>query len=169
MSISVTFNGTVYSIPSPGEAEWGTTLNLFLQALATAIGPGGGTIVSTSTTGLKATGSGTADGLWGLGGGTSGTGVFGQGGATNGNGVQGTGTGSGTGVAANGGATGYGAVITADTTSPVKAALRVVPQDAAPSGASLVGDMYVTTAGVLKICTVAGTGGGATWVSVGAQ
>jgi protein-S-isoprenylcysteine O-methyltransferase Ste14 len=35
------------------------------------------------------------------------------------------------------------------------------------TGPNAVGDIYVTTAGVLKICTVAGTPG--TWVSVGAQ
>ncbi len=49
------------------------------------------------------------------------------------------------------------------------APLFIATQASVPSGDSLVGDLYVTTAGVLKICTVAGTGGGATWVSVGAQ
>ncbi len=58
-------------------------------------------------------------------------------------------------------------VVTGDTTSPVKPAFRITPMDAQPSGANVVGDMYVTTAGLLKICTVAGTPG--TWVSVGAQ
>lgn len=58
-------------------------------------------------------------------------------------------------------------VITGDTTSPAKAAFRITPQDAEPTGPNVVGDMYVTTAGVLKICTVAGSPG--TWVSVGAQ
>jgi hypothetical protein len=57
--------------------------------------------------------------------------------------------------------------ISGDTTSPARAAFKLVPQDAEPTGANTVGDMYVTTAGVLKICTVAGTPG--TWVSVGAQ
>lgn len=60
-------------------------------------------------------------------------------------------------------------VVTSDTTTPAKPAFRITPQDAQPSGAVVVGDVYVTTAGVMKICTVAGTGGGATWVSVGAQ
>lgn len=36
-----------------------------------------------------------------------------------------------------------------------------------PAGPSEIGDMYMTAAGVLKVCTSAGTPG--TWVSVGAQ
>ncbi len=63
--------------------------------------------------------------------------------------------------------TGYGAIVESDTTSPVRAAFRMVPQNAQPSGPNLIGDMYMTTAGVVKVCTVAGTPG--TWVSVGAQ
>lgn len=58
-------------------------------------------------------------------------------------------------------------IITGDTTSPTLAAFRITPQDAEPTGANVVGNMYVTSAGVLKICTAAGTPG--TWVSVGAQ
>ncbi len=57
--------------------------------------------------------------------------------------------------------------ILGDTTSPARAAFRIVPQDAQPTGASTIGDMYVTSAGILKICTVAGTPG--TWVNVGSQ
>lgn len=37
----------------------------------------------------------------------------------------------------------------------------------APAGPNVVGEVYVATGGVLKICTVAGSPG--TWVSVGAQ
>lgn len=59
-------------------------------------------------------------------------------------------------------------IATGDTTSPVKAAFRVTPQDAQPSGAAVVGDMYVTTAGVLRICVTAGTPCGL-WVNVGSQ
>jgi hypothetical protein len=47
------------------------------------------------------------------------------------------------------------------------ARLYIQPNNADPTGPNLIGDMYVTTAGVLKICTVAGTPG--TWVSVGSQ
>lgn len=59
-------------------------------------------------------------------------------------------------------------IISGDATSPVKAAFRVTPQDNAPSGAAVVGDMYVTSAGVLRICVTAGTPCGS-WVNVGAQ
>lgn len=130
---------------------------------------------------LSVTAAAGTDAITATGGPTSGSGwgVSGTGGAPNGNGVIGIGTGSGIGVrgsttGANTGPAvqgtsvlGYGVVADGDTTSPVRAALRVVPQDAEPSGANAVGDMYVTTAGVLKICTSAGTPG--TWVSVGAQ
>jgi hypothetical protein len=37
----------------------------------------------------------------------------------------------------------------------------------APTGPNAVGDLYVATGGVLKVCTVAGSPG--TWVSVGTQ
>ncbi len=108
MSIAVTFNGTTYSIPTPGEsAQWATALNLFLVALGGALGSQGGTIAPT---------------------------------------------------------TGRGLVITSNA---VLAPLKLTPQGSGPSGANVVGDIYVTTAGVLKICTVAGTPG--TFVSVGSQ
>lgn len=57
--------------------------------------------------------------------------------------------------------------VTGDTTSPARAAFAITPQDAAPTGASVVGDMYVDTAGVLYICTTAGTPG--TFTKVGTQ
>jgi hypothetical protein len=62
---------------------------------------------------------------------------------------------------------GYGVIAEGDATSPINSAFRIIPQDAQPSGPNSIGDIYVTTAGVLKICTIAGTPG--TWVSVGAQ
>ncbi len=40
MSIEVTYNGTDYRIPSPGEADWANALNAYLIALATP--PAGG-------------------------------------------------------------------------------------------------------------------------------
>lgn len=61
---------------------------------------------------------------------------------------------------------GYALIASGDATTPQRAAFRVVPQDTQPA-VGQVGDIYVTTAGLLKICTVAGTPG--TWVSVGAQ
>jgi hypothetical protein len=36
-----------------------------------------------------------------------------------------------------------------------------------PAGPNVVGELYVATGGVVKVCTVAGSPG--TWVSVGAQ
>lgn len=38
---------------------------------------------------------------------------------------------------------------------------------AQPTGANVIGALYMTTAGVLKVCTVAGSPG--TWISVGSQ
>jgi hypothetical protein len=143
-----------------------------------------------SGTGIEGTGgAGNGFGVIGTGTGT-GRGVWGQGGATNGIGLYGTGVGSGAGVSASGGgssgagvigaggagggtgvkgfsSTGYGVEAEGNTITPSKAALRIVPQPSEPTGANAVGDIYVTTAGVLKICTVAGTPG--TWVSVGSQ
>ena len=60
---------------------------------------------------------------------------------------------------------GYGVVVRDDDDPSAKAALRIVPQATEPIGPNLVGDIYVTKRGVLKICTVAGTPG--TWASVG--
>lgn len=59
--------------------------------------------------------------------------------------------------------------VTGDTVSTTAAIAPVFisPLNNQPSGAHAVGHMYVTSGGVLKICTVAGTPG--TWVSVGTQ
>lgn len=56
-------------------------------------------------------------------------------------------------------------VVTGDTTSPTLAAMKLTPQDAQPTGASQVGDLYMSTAGILWVCTTAGTPG--TWTKVG--
>lgn len=45
--------------------------------------------------------------------------------------------------------------------------LRLPVKAAAPAGPNVVGEVYVATGGVVKVCTVAGSPG--TWVSVGAQ
>lgn len=90
-------------------------------------------------------------------------------------GISGTGTGvygvcagaNNTDVGVYGSSTkGYGVVAASDTTSPVTAAFRIVPQNAQPTTGQQ-GDLYVTTAGKLVICTVAGTPG--TWATVGTQ
>jgi len=142
----------------------------------------GGTFTGgpTSGTGITATG-----------GEPSGTGGIFSGGTTNGDGISSTAYGNGaavyaesstgsgyavkalaqeTGIAIKATATdGYALYVDGDTTSPIKPLLHLTPQNSYPSGAVVVGDIYVTTAGVLKICTVAGTGAGATWTTVGVQ
>lgn len=106
---------------------------------------------------------------------------------SNGAGVQGYGDGTGAGGYFEGGATGNGVtaiatggvgvqatssgnhavIASGDATTPAKSALYIVPQDAEPTGPNAVGNIYVTSAGVLRICTAAGSPG--TWVNVGSQ
>lgn len=62
-----------------------------------------------------------------------------------------------------------GGPVTKLTSNGVGCSIRMDTLGAVPSGASFVGDLYMTTAGVLKVCTANGTGGAATWVSVGTQ
>lgn len=71
------------------------------------------------------------------------------------------------GVRGYGDVSAYGVIAESDDSSPKHAALRIVPQNAAPTGPNAVGDVYVTTAGKLYICTSAGTPG--TWTLVGSQ
>ncbi len=73
--------------------------------------------------------------------------------------VTGYANGTGAGVAAIGEAGAYGIYITGDPTSPVRAAGKIVPQDATPSGLGLIGDFFVTPSGLLKMCAAAGTPG----------
>lgn len=96
MSVTVTFRGTNYTIPSPGDVGWATALNLYLTAVATSFAA------------AKLTATGTA----------------------------------------------------------ARSPFFITPS-AEPTGPNVVGDIYMTTAGVLKVCTVAGTPG--TFVSVGTQ
>lgn len=73
---------------------------------------------------------------------SSGVGLKATGGTPNGNGLEGVGTGTGTGV--DGTATdGYGVKAESDTSSPAKAALRVVPQDNEPSSSPQKGDIFI--------------------------
>lgn len=118
------------------------------------------------------------------------TAVVATGGPTTGVAIVATGSGSGNAVNATGGSTGVGvnavgtgaAAIVATNASTAEA-LKVVgdtvsttaalapfffaPITNQPSGLHAVGHMYVTTAGKLMICTVAGTPG--TWTTVGLQ
>jgi hypothetical protein len=100
-------------------------------------------IYSTATAGTGMHGVGTEDGVLGEGSGANAVGVYGR------------------------SLAGYAVVAEGDTSSPAKAAFRIVPQDGAPSGPNAVGDIYCTTAGKLYICTSAGTPG--TWTVVGTQ
>lgn len=113
------------------------------------------------------TGGATGSGVVGQGGDTSGYGGLFTANAGNGVGCYGSGHGTGAGVYGRNASSGPGVIAEGDTSSPVKAAFRIVPQDAEPTGPNLVGDIYVTSAGVLRICTVAGSPG--TWVNVGSQ
>ncbi len=124
--------------------------------------------------GVVGQGGATGSGVVGSGGATSGVGVTGNGGpgsagltgqgGANGAGCVAVGDGTGTGAQFTGGGTGYGLIVQADTTSPVRAALRIVPQDLPPSSPQL-GDLYVeTSTGFLMIYNAGGS-----WVKVGAQ
>lgn len=121
--------------------------------------------------GVTGVGTGSGPGMTGTGGGSSGAiGVRGIGGATNGVGVKGDGI--GTGHAVHGaGVDGHGVVAESDTSTPARAALRIVPQDSDPSSPA-AGDAYIhTTSGmpsvrkagsqwtrlVGKVCSFAGT------------
>lgn len=152
-----------------GATATGTTTNAAVVGVASTSG-NGGYFLSSSGSAIIC-GSTSGNGIYGV----SADSYGGSFDSTNNHGVHGTSTYSygvygygGASVGVYGGSnSGYGVVAESDITSPVKAAFRIVPQDTQPSGANSVGDIYVTTAGVLKICTVAGTPG--TWVSVGAQ
>ena len=95
--------------------------------------------------GVYGSGTGAFQGVAGVGGATSGAGVVGIGGGPNGIGVQANGTGSGAAAYMITSGTGYGAIIQADTTTPTKAALHLVPQDRAPSSPA-EGDIYYNSA-----------------------
>jgi hypothetical protein len=123
------------------------------------VGKGAGTPVSASPTtgtgvvGLGAQtngfggeffGKGSGAGAVGTGGATSGAiGLRGVGGSSNGVGIKAEGVGTGHALHAVG-VDGYGVVAESDATSPAKAALRVVPQDTAPSSSPAAGDVFNT-------------------------
>jgi hypothetical protein len=125
---------------------------------------------------ISATGGSAAAAISATGGATSGNGAEATGGAPNGHGVVGYGTGTGYGVigsvtAGTAGVYGvatsgigvigeslssYACVCSADTTSPVRAALRLIPQDAEPSSPQ-EGDVYYnSTTHKLQVRTNAG-------------
>ncbi len=134
------------------------------------VAAGGGSAVKGEATG---TGGSGVEGL----GNTTGHGVKGTaGGSASSAGVLGTAAGSGTiGVQGDGGAgfgvnatatTGVPIVATGDTTNPpARGTIYLVPQLADPTTGA-VGEMYVTSAGKLVICTNAA---GPVWTIVGTQ
>lgn len=134
----------------------------------------GVTITQSTTNGnaLAATGNGTGKGGVFTGGGTDGggnngtPGVQGTGGSAGGNGGFFTGTGVYAGVWAEQTGNGRALVVSGDTTSPQKAQMYMIPTDGDPSGANLVGDLYMFTTGVLRSCVTAGTGSAAVFRSV---
>ncbi len=89
-------------------------------------------------------GDGTGSGIEATGGDNSGAGAIFTGGASNGIAVVANGNGTGAAVHATG-EDGYGVIAQSDTSSPAKAALRIVPQDTAPATAPAQGDVYVHT------------------------
>lgn len=110
---------------------------------------------------------------------TGGPALVATGGPVSGPAIVANGTGTGSGVNATGGATGKAIAATGGATSgeavvltagiATQCPLRIVPQ-ADPTGGTIthaVGHLYVTAAGVLMICTVAGAPG--TFVAVGSQ
>lgn len=82
----------------------------------------------------------------------------------NGNGVTATCSGGGNAGSFTATGTGYALEVVGDTTSPSKGSIKLTPLDANPTSCA-VGDIYVTTAGVLKVCTATTP----TWVNVGSQ
>lgn len=143
----------VFSVDSTGAAS-------LLDALTV-------TASTANAVAIKGTGNGTGAGVWGVGGSTDGVGGYFE---SRGNGIGLEGDSAGSGDALYGYATGSGAGVVGDSSdgtgygvyafaSAVRAALRVVPQGADPSGASALGDFRVNAGGELRRCITAGTPG----------
>jgi hypothetical protein len=139
----------------------GATSGDGVQGIGGAVGDGvqgtggttsgaGGRFIATAgnSDGMIATGIGSGEGVTGQGGAT-GHGVLGTGGAS-GSGVQGFGGQFGHGVEGVGGSSGHGVVAQSDLTSPIKTALRIVPQDAEAS-TPVRGDVQVLTDGKMRV------------------
>lgn len=152
-AITATGNGTAAGVSGTG----GSTAGAGVSGAGGAAGGPGGSFTSTSGSALYGTASGGGGGAGVVGtgdsagsggefaGGTSsGYGVSAGGGAPNGVGVRGTGAGTGAGGEFVNSATGYGLTAQADTTTPVRAALKLVPQDTAPSSPQ-EGAIYVNS------------------------
>lgn len=129
-----------------------------------ATGPVGGTVINSSTaSGIAVLGTAatTGVGIGGLGGSNSTSlavrgesthvdayaiqGITANGASATTAGVLGSGRGAGAGVYANATGTGYGLIAAADTTTPARSALRMIPQDADPT-TPLQGDLLFNSA-----------------------
>lgn len=156
-------NATTLALATTYAALAGSASQAFAASTMTANSIVRGNASSGTTTSSAVVGVASTSGTAVYGDSDSGTAVYGD--SVSGIGVFGVGN-SGIGVSGFS-VSSYGVKAEGDGISPTTAAFRIVPQDAQPSGPNSIGDIYVTTAGVLKICTVAGSPG--TWASVGAQ
>ncbi len=141
--------------------RWDGTTGIVIQNSAVTVDDTTGTF-HTGTNGLISVASG------GIGADATGTtvGVQGSNANTSGYGVKALTTDTGaTGMCSV--SAGRALEIDGDATSPLYAAMRWTPQDTQPTGAHLIGDMYVGPTGILWMCTTAGTPG--TWTHVGDQ
>ena len=133
--------------------------------------------LASSGYGVKASAAASGYAVYGEGG----TGVYGLTTKNNGTGVIGD---AGFGPTGGYGVAGYASEVTAfgvyasntvgvalsvrgDTTSPLRAAMSIAPMNAQPSADATVGDLYVSSTGVLNMCTVTGNPG--TWSRVADQ
>lgn len=98
--------------------------------------------ITSAGSGIITKGFGTGNGIRASGGDSNGTAIVGIGGGTNGDGISGQGLGTGSGIKGTG-LNGYGVVAESDTTTPVKSAFRIVPQDTDPGTTPTKGDIYI--------------------------
>ncbi len=156
--------GTVTGAGASFTAVIGNTSGVSSQGQGS--GYGINAIGGASGGGVRGEAQGTGTGVSGIGGASAGPGVSGIGG-TDGPGVNGLGQGTGPGGSFQA-INGYGVTAQADTSSPIRAALRLVPQDADPSSPQL-GDIIVTSAGHSDGAGYLKLYNGAGWQKVGLQ
>jgi hypothetical protein len=159
LSVTNTTGGWgVFSAATSGRAVYGSaTTGSGVYAESTGAGAG---LTATSSTGnaCACTGNGSGgDGLVGTGGNSASSfGVLAVGVGSTGHALMAQQTTNST--------NGVALTVQGDSTSPAVGAIRISTMDADPTSCQ-VGDLYVTTSGVLKICTATTP----TWVNVGSQ
>lgn len=117
-----------------GDGVYGQSTGTGIGVYGYAIAPGG--------VGVRGENGASGDGINGIGA-SNGRGVYGAAEGTAAA-VEGIGSGSGAGVHGQSAGTGYGIIAEADTSSPARASLRLVPQDSAPSSPQ-EGDIYINS------------------------